>query len=265
MGMGLTDIDAFLKRFRRKPSAALALLVTLVVVVALGAFVTAYFSEWGKRAAEPAETGNSSASKVPLLSVTGGKGQAKSSLRAQTPQSFAVEQITLGTNSRQSRVDFALRNNSNDPIVVSRILMEARKHEPLKAVCADRMMQSILVSVSELVMIDSVGGRIKGRFEDQSAPGFDYPVSGFVLESRCDPMQLRLQTEHTVKLPAQSVTIWHLVLPRTVSARELGRGKREGKLDLNLAAFHTITVQAEDSRGRIAKMSVRQQPYAPKV
>lgn len=251
--MAFSDLEAFRKRFKRKPSDALALLAALVVVVAVGAFVTAYFSEKGKLAAEPA--------------VDGGKPRPRAPLLAQTrSQAIAVEQIIVGTSVAQNRVDFALRNNSDNEVLINRIQLSAKEASEAN-VCIAHMADGIVTtSISDLVITEEIeGGRITGRFEEKSAPGFDYPVSGTATWPFCGSMQLTLETQHAVKLPQHSLSVWHVIIPRTVRLMHGGDGRQRlnRAMNLNLSAFHELAILAEESSGAVAEKRISPQSRNP--
>jgi len=244
--MPFSDMETFLKRFRQKPSKALALLLALALAGAAAAWLNAYFSEKGKRAAEPAP---------PAAQAEGAKPQRKASLMKPAPPREAlpppspvtIEQMTVGTGETETSVFIVISNSAPAPTLLKWVRIEGS----LPARGSGQACRGS-VAVEETVAVQSsnqirIGKKVSGNYPS----GFTYPVSASWSGSA-----LALQIDSALQIPGHSFYELRLIIPNIlrVDVDDCGEARFDDPalpFNLDLRQMTHVRVQGGTPSGEV--------------
>lgn len=267
--MVVKETEDVLKRLRRKPLATAFLLVVVLAAVAGGAWVVAYSSEIGKRAAEPASNAaqaNATAAQMGRLigrddetnPANGGAAEPDAALetnaaaKAEGSGRVAIEQVTIGSGSRQSVLGIAIRNPTGTQILLEEIKLSG--HQLLYLSCHSS--DPHVYRIDDLAAASMARGerRVTGSFRSASAPEFRYPVSGRYSTS-CALRELSLAIQLSVPIESGSIQVVQVVVPNALrfnahrAFQESVPVQRGETARIGLSVFHELDVRAETSGG----------------
>lgn len=252
--MRFSDAEEFFKRLRKRPVWTITVAMAVVAAIAGGAWLTSYFSEKGKRAAEflppkVVATGSDQGAVIELATTEPVYGSEVA--EADKKGGLSVEQLTVGAGSVGDRIDVALRNASADAVLITNVdLSAATDYALYSTLDRARLCGLRLRPAGTPMRIRAVGTAIRGRYTDSPKSGFTYPLSGRFEQEVCEnKYSAHFRMGVAIRLPPKSLTVLHILIPKTLTVNP-GKDRGPGPSPIHetpLSEFEKFKVRVDAS------------------
>lgn len=230
-----TEAEDFIKRARRRPLWAFLALAILGVGIGGSAWLSSFFSEKGKLAAEAPKATDKKIETGPL-SVTLSEQSAEIS-------KVAIDGLAVGRSATELRVDIALRNASDLPVHVTSLEFRG------SMLTSDVFTRPGHIYAHDYTIADVVAVPSEGQIQLRQPPAsgdeanFTYPVHGNFSDKDGEGTVL-LEMESAAQIPQRSLSRLSLLMPIVLNATRASE-----QVPLDLRKLREIKISARMSGG----------------
>jgi hypothetical protein len=247
--VAISEAEEFIQRFRRRPLWALLALAVVGASVGGGAWLSSFFAEKGKMAAEPTGEADRASKSAPVPAAQVGADKIA-----------VIDGLAVGRSASKIRVDIALRNESDLPVYVTSL--EFRGLMPATYVFEHpRDLRTASYEIRDIVAVPSDG---QMRILPSPAKGdearFTYQVHGRFLNQDGEGTVL-LAMESAAQIPQRSLSKLSLVMPLVLH----GLADGDEQIPLDLRQLQEVSILARMSGGETHTRTLTLELPLPRV